>query len=1581
MPLGQDFLDTAVADGGFHLKLPDGEELRGDTRMLNSDERGVLMLDGCLTTPRPGRFFFSRQTADGVAGRLVGHILFDGEEMGWKVEPSGPGRSPRLERTHRDSIICVNYRMPEAASAAAAAEYAPEAHPLDIPLPAYQTIVPLQSLPRASAVVYLDFDGEKGPFPSWGDFDAAAPGVTNEQVKQVWQMVCEDFQGFELNVTTDRKVFENAEPGSRQHVIITPTNTAAPGFGGVAQVSSFNFTADIPCWAFYSTGKYCAEVISHEVGHTLGLSHDGRNTVPAEDYYLGHGSGETGWAPIMGAAYYENVTQWSKGEYALANRTQDDLAIIVSNNNVYYRDDDIGDDLDDARYLEIADDDSVSNEGIIETRADVDAFRFRTTGGHAMLQLDPVALNPNLDILAELEDSNGDLIASANPQETLSATIEVELPAGEYALKVSGTGCGNPFLDGYSDYASLGTYFVHGSVEGGEKPARFAISEHSSEGSAVGSVAPRNDHGTAALTWSIVSGNSSGAFVIDSETGLLTVAESAELDFATLSTRWDVPATFELRVSIKDADTPGLNEVVRVVITLADVNDPPVVPPVSSIVLERTRPGTALLTVESTDPDRFDQPVFAITGGNEAGWFSIDPQSGVISASETGVGEVEDTTEVVLEVQVSDQGSPPLTTISQATLTVIGIPAGQVPGGIVRTYYEGISGNSVSSLLADSSKWPDLPDSEEFLTSFDAGQHGDNFGSSLHGFFIPPFSGNYRFWIASDGSSQLFLNAPPHGSGASPIASVSGATAPRDWVDNAPYRSSPVSLIAGQPCRIEVLHKESTGTDHVSVAFSGPGIPKQMLTGKYLAPEYLNYPPKVAPVQFTISEDAFAGQEVGSVTVVDANSDDSYEGYTILSGNEDGLFNIDAESGKISIAVRGLLDAQAQPHRTLVVGVTDNGSPPRSGSGEIAVTVTPAGVVSGSGIRQQIWDGIEGSHLDDLTESSKYPFLPDRIRTLTSFDSGANIADYYGSRIRALVTPPVSGYYTFYLASNDQAELKLGADEEASSAATVASVSGWTYYNQWTKYSTQQSIPVYLETGSSYYIEALHKEDMGSDHLQVAWTGPGIYTPTVIPGTSLQAFDINLTPVFTPPATEWAVTKGLSQAGAVVGTLAAVDPEGEPVIHAILSGNDDGAFAIDAASGMVTLANPAVLVLGTRTLGIGAQDRGLAGSYPFKTSLIEVPVTVLSNNHPPAFDADHLVGDAAEDLPYALHLTASDPDVDDVLVYSKVSGPEWLSVGEDGTVQGVPSANDIGLNVFTVRVTDAEGAHDEAELSITVTNTNDAPVFSVDPVYSGLLREGEALSASPLVAIDEDAGDTLVYSKTAGPAWLVVAEDGSLSGTPPPGSSGTNVFTVRVTDLAGDFTEASLVIEVLAAVPLPWELGIVGPLEEGWSNSIGHGAFLVSGGGQLAGRNDAFQFVWQPLSGDGVITARVDSMEDTGQQARAGIMIRDSLAANSRHVFIGLAGDGGFRWARRTGLNGNTSTSSSGQAVFPDAWVRLTRQGDQITASKSFDGTTWIVIGSLTAALPETCYFGLAVASGSPGVQNQARFSNVSITP
>ena len=324
--------------------------------------RSVLLVQGRLDLPARGFFFFQRQTEPGAAGALVGRVRFEESLTAFRVDPTGAGGAPMLVEHPLEHVVCLNLEPPDLARTPP--EEAPQAHPIDIPIPAYQNgIVPLQSLPGSTAVIYLDFDGEKGPFNGWGSFDAAPSGATNAQIKDVWQRVCEDFQAFNLNITTDRKIYDNAGSGHRMHVILTPTTTAAPGAGGVAYIGSFNDSVDTPCWAFYWTGKNAAEVVSHEVGHTLGLGHDGRVT-PSEGYYGGHGSGETGWAPIMGVGYYQNLAQWSKGEYLSANNTEDDLAIIVGNNNlVDYRVDDYAATFATAPYLEVLADNTVANEG------------------------------------------------------------------------------------------------------------------------------------------------------------------------------------------------------------------------------------------------------------------------------------------------------------------------------------------------------------------------------------------------------------------------------------------------------------------------------------------------------------------------------------------------------------------------------------------------------------------------------------------------------------------------------------------------------------------------------------------------------------------------------------------------------------------------------------------------------------------------------------------------------------------------------------------------------------------------------------------------------------------------------------------------------------------------------------------------------------------------------------------------------------------------------------------------------------------------------------------------------------------
>lgn len=188
----------------MEITLPDGGKAEGDIDLIERDAKGVLFIQGRLSVPASGTFFLQRQTADGVAGPLVGHLRFDGMEEGWKLEPSADRGAARFVRRHLDDIVCANYAELPAGAALGEILEAPQTHPTNIPIPTYQTVLPLQSLPGAVGVIYLDFDGETGPFPGWGNFNAAPSGASNAQIFEIWKMVCEDYQGFNLNITTDR---------------------------------------------------------------------------------------------------------------------------------------------------------------------------------------------------------------------------------------------------------------------------------------------------------------------------------------------------------------------------------------------------------------------------------------------------------------------------------------------------------------------------------------------------------------------------------------------------------------------------------------------------------------------------------------------------------------------------------------------------------------------------------------------------------------------------------------------------------------------------------------------------------------------------------------------------------------------------------------------------------------------------------------------------------------------------------------------------------------------------------------------------------------------------------------------------------------------------------------------------------------------------------------------------------------------------------------------------------------------------------------------------------------------------------
>ncbi len=333
----------------------------------------------------------------------------------------------------------------------------------------------LASLPTATKTIFLDFDGHHSVNNSWGhdivfppyNSSGSSSSFSNSErveIQKIFQNIAEDYLPFEVNVTTadpGLAALTKSGAGDQTWGVRDLHTQATAGFGngigGVAYLNSFNDSIDNPVFSFNKGINNGAMTGSHEVGHSLGLSHDG---LFGQSYHPGTGSGSTGWGPIMGAPFNKNVTQWSNGDYSGATTTQDDLSIITKPANGFgYRTDDYGSSIGTASTLTDVDG-SIFAWGIIERNTDLDFFEFTTGAGTVTFDINPFGENPNLDIEARLYDSVGDVLGTSNPLNGLDASFNLNLAAGTYFLSIDGVG--KPGV--YSDYGSLGFYSIDATI-------------------------------------------------------------------------------------------------------------------------------------------------------------------------------------------------------------------------------------------------------------------------------------------------------------------------------------------------------------------------------------------------------------------------------------------------------------------------------------------------------------------------------------------------------------------------------------------------------------------------------------------------------------------------------------------------------------------------------------------------------------------------------------------------------------------------------------------------------------------------------------------------------------------------------------------------------------------------------------------------------------------------------------------------------------------------------------------------------------------------------------------------------------
>lgn len=181
------------------------------------------------------------------------------------------------------------------------------------------------------------------------------------------------------------------------------------------------------------------------------------------------------------------------------------------------------------------------------------------------------------------------------------------------------------------------------------------------------------------------------------------------------------------------------------------------------------------------------------------------------------------------------------------------------------------------------------------------------------------------------------------------------------------------------------------------------------------------------------------------------------------------------------------------------------------------------------------------------------------------------------------------------------------------------------------------------------------------------------------------------------------------------------------------------------------------------------------------------------------------------------------------------------------------------------------------------------------------------------------------------------------------------------------------------ALPDPWKAQDVGAVGPAGTASAANGVFTLKGGGaDVWGTADAFHYVFQPITGDADIVARVASVEFVHAWVKAGVMIRERLTADAPQAFMFVSAGKGIAFQRRTAAGG-LSTSTAGAFGSAPAWVKMVRRASTISAFQSTDGVNWTLVGSDTLTMGAAAYVGLAVSSHDTTRLATATFDNVRV--
>lgn len=541
-----------------------------------------------------------------------------------------------------------------------------------------------------------------------------------------------------------------------------------------------------------------------------------------------------------------------------------------------------------------------------------------------------------------------------------------------------------------------------------------------------------------------------------------------------------------------------------------------------------------------------------------------------------------------------------------------------------------------------------------------------------------------------------------------------------------------------------------------------------------------------------------------------------------------------------------------------------------------------------------------------------FPFTAQRRSFLRDFQVSNKDNTNYIDRIRGYISPPVSGMYTFWISSDDSSELWLSTGREPFLAKKIAHARDWTDPEEWTRYPSQRSQPLRLEQGQEYYIETLHEQNGGAEHLAVAWEGPDL-AKSIVSAEYLRPWDgfANIDSISLRAAGR---TEGIpTPTGIPIGLVREIwSPAGVKSLSELKS--------VAALGSIIQLQKPTLTILGRQTMPppiTFSPGQAISQSENFKWCEMVGNVSFISRAGP-SLILDLVVGERRCRVLIQEWRGESMPRLSGATV--RVRGVCEASMAVDGQcVAGnilVPVADTIALvapaqdwdqvqEVFVSDIIQPAGVASEGEHLVKVRGS----VVSQEPGQWLLLR---------------DEGVFAAFSSTDGKQWEAI---GSPLNVP---MKNTSYVGFALTSQNNE-NVANVVFDHVSGINGPYEAREIG-------DSAANGVFtqrddtiaITGAGGEIWGSSDSFYYVYSKLEGDGEFIARIVDFKIPNQWAKAGLQIRENLESNSAFVdavALGISGTG-LQWRQRA--VGSRANSNGSLALPLPYWIKLVRRHDVI---------------------------------------------------